>query len=126
MATQGLYRGFSSFEFQARKTFKLRDVELVKMDLLNHIFTKRGERVMMPNFGTIIPEVTFEPLTPELVDILAEEVLRVIDFDPRVELIDMQADPDYDVGSVRIAAQVFYVELNLVDNFELNIQFEAQ
>ena len=127
MATrQGLYRGFSSFEFQAAKTFKLRDISLVKMDLLNHIFTRRGERVMMPNFGTIIPEIVFEPLTVELVDTVREEVIRVINYDPRVELLDIEAQPDFDGHLVYVAARVFYVELNMVDNFELNIEFEAQ
>lgn len=125
MARTGLYKGFSSFEFQKSKTFKLRDIELVKMDLLNHIFTRRGERVMMPNFGTIIPEVVFEPLTMELVDTIREEVLRVINYDPRVELLDIEAQPDFDNHYIYVAAQVYYVELDLVDNFELNIQFEA-
>lgn len=122
---QGLYKGFSSFEFQSKKTFKLHDIELVKMDLLNHIFTKRGERVMMPNFGTIIPELIFEPLTPDLVDTVREEVLRVINYDPRVDLLDIEATADFDNHLVQVAARVFYVELNLVDNFELNIEFEA-
>ena len=121
---RGLYKGYSSFEFQDKKSFKLRDIELVKLDLLNHIFTKRGERVKMPNFGTIIPEVTFEPLTAQLVDIVTEEVIRVINYDPRVELLNIESSPDYDRNSVRVTAQTLYVELNLVENFELNIEFE--
>jgi phage baseplate assembly protein W len=124
MATvQGLYKGFSSFEFQRRKTFKIRDIELVKLDLLNHIFTKRGERVMMPTFGTVIPEMTFEPLDGTTIDIVRSEVERVLDFDPRVETLKLEVQPDYDNGSLYVGAQVLYVELNLVDNLELNIQF---
>lgn len=122
---KGLYRGYSSFEFESNKTFKLRDIELVKLDLLNHIFTKRGERVMLPDFGTIIPEVLFEPLTAELVDAITEEIVRVINYDPRVELIDIQSNPDYDRSTVSVAANTFYVELDLVDNFELNIEFQG-
>ena len=94
MATKGLYKGLSSFEFQRKKTFKLRDLELVKMDLLNHIFTKKGERVMMPNFGTLIPEMAFEPLDTETVSLVREEVTRVINYDPRVNLINMETSPD--------------------------------
>jgi phage baseplate assembly protein W len=124
MATiQGLYKGFSSFEFQRKKSFKIRDIELVKLDLLNHIFTKRGERVMMPTFGTQIPEMTFEPLDDTTVGIVESEVTRVIDFDPRVELLDINVQPDYDTGSLYVGANVLYIELNLVDNLELNIQF---
>lgn len=122
---EGLYKGFSSFEFQSKKNFEINDVELVKLDLLNHIFTKRGERVMLPNFGTVIPEMVFEPLDDSTVEILQEEVLRVIEFDPRVELLEIRVEPDFERSSVFIGARVFYVELNLVDDIELNIQFEA-
>lgn len=120
---QGLYKGFSSFEFQRKKTFKINDIELVKLDLLNHIFTKRGERVMMPNFGTVIPEMVFEPLDETTVDIVESEVTRVLNFDPRVEILEMQVQPDYDQGSLYVGARVLYIELNRVDNLELNIQF---
>ncbi len=125
MARQGLYKGFSSFEFQAKKTFKLRDIEIVKLDLLNHIFTRQGERVMMPAFGTLIPDLTFEPLTSETVDIVREEVLRVINYDPRVDLLSIEVQPNFDNSAITCAAQLFYIELNLTDNFELNIEFEA-
>ena len=57
---KGLYRGYSSYEYQNKKTFSVTDVELVKLDLLNHIFTRKGDRVMMPNFGTRIPDLAFE------------------------------------------------------------------
>jgi phage baseplate assembly protein W len=121
--TRGLYKGFSSFEFQRRKTFKLRDLELVKMDLLNHIFTKRGSRVMMPTFGTQIPEMAFEPLDQETVNIVESEVTRVLEFDPRVEILNMEVQPNYDQNSLHVGARVLYIELNMIDNLELNIQF---
>jgi phage baseplate assembly protein W len=125
MAQQGLYKGFSSFEFQRAKTFKIRDVELVKLDLLNHIFTKQGERVMMPTFGTIIPEMTFEPLDTETVNTVVEEVRRVLNYDPRVEILEMDVRPEYDRNTLYVGARVLYIELNLVDDLELNIEFGA-
>ena len=125
MAKKGLYKGYSSFEFERKKTFKLRDVELVKMDSLNHIFTKKGERVMMPNFGTVIPEMAFEPLDGETESIVREEVLRVINYDPRVELVNIETNPDYDSNSLYVGAQLFYIELGLTENFELNIEFSG-
>ena len=107
------------------KTFNIQDVELVKLDLLNHIFTKRGERVMMPTFGTLIPEMTFEPLDTETVNTVVEEVRRVLNYDPRVEILEVAVQPDYESNSLYVGARVLYVELNLVDNFELNIEFGA-
>ena len=121
--TQGLYKGFSSHEFHNKKTFKVKDLELVKLDILNHIFTKRGERVMMYTFGTRIPEMAFEPLDIETVSIVKDEVLRVINYDPRVDLLEIQVDPDYERNSLYVGARLYYIELGLTDNLELNIEF---
>lgn len=120
----GLYKGYSSFEFQRNKSLSIRDVELVKMDLLNHIFTPRGTRVMMPTFGSSIPELAFEPLDEDLVDEVYAELLTVFDYEPRVKLINLSITPDYDNNAVFVSATLFYIELNKVDDFELNIQFE--
>ena len=120
-----LYKGFSTFEFEATKSFKLNDIELVKLDLLNHIFTRRGSRVMMPTFGTSVPDLLFEPLDEFTTETLEEELRKVIDYDPRVRLLsfDMNVNPDQYAVDVHI--RLFYIELEMADNFELNLSFEA-
>ena len=80
---------------------------------------------MMPEFGTRIPEMTFEPLDEETVDVIREELLRVFDFDPRVNVIDLDVRPEYDENRIVAAARLIYVEFGLVDNIELNILFEG-
>lgn len=124
MAKKGLYKGYSSFEFQTSKTFSLNDIELVKMDLLNHIFTQRGERVAMSDFGTSIPSIIFEPLDDETVDLVTSDLQEVFDFDPRVEVGTLRVQPDFDNNSIRVDAELYYIELQITDNFELNIVFE--
>ena len=120
-----LYKGFSSYEFERVKEFAITDVELVKLDLLNHVFTRRGSRVMMPTFGTIIPDLVFEPLDLITTEMLEDELRKVIDFDPRVEIVRFQLNVDEDANAVSLNAELFYVELDIIDNFELNIVFEA-
>lgn len=123
--TLGLYRGFSSYEYQNTKSFKINDIELVKLDILNHIFTRKGERVMMPRFGTRIPDLAFEPLDDITLMVLEEDLRYVINFDPRVSLIDMTITPDPDTNSVTASATLLYVELDMVDTLDLNITFET-
>ena len=120
-----LYKGYSSFEFERIKQFELTDVELVKLDLLNHIFTSRGSRVMMPTFGTVIPELVFEPLDEQTTEILEDELRTVFDFDPRVEIVSLDLVIQEDQYTVTVSVELFYVELDIVDNFELNIVFEG-
>ena len=120
-----LYKGFSTFEFEANKTFELNDIELVKLDLLNHIFTRKGSRVMMPTFGTIVPDLIFEPLDEFTTEALEEELRTVIAFDPRVRLLSFDMNVNPDQYAVDVSIRLFYIELELTDNFELNISFEA-
>jgi phage baseplate assembly protein W len=122
---QGLYKGFSSFEFQKNKTFVLQDIDLVNIDLLNQIYTQRGSRVMMPTFGTIIPELTFEPLDEQTISAVEDELTAVFNFDPRVILLNLQLTPNFNTSSLFAVALLQYVELNMALPFELNIIFEA-
>lgn len=122
---QGLYRGYSSFEFQKNKTFRVQDIDLVNLDLLNQIYTQRGSRVMMPTFGTLIPSLTFEPLDTDTIEAVQDELVTVFTFDPRVKLLNMSVIPDYDNNSLAVTALLQYIELNLVQPFNLNITFET-
>lgn len=124
-AQNGLYRGYSSHEFEATGSFKINDVELIKLDLLNHIFTRRGERVMMPLFGTIIPDLVFEPLDEETTDQIESELRGVIDYDPRVELLELTVTPNVDGNAVTAAIRIRCIELDVVELMNLNIEFET-
>ena len=119
------YKGYSSFEFLTTKSFRLNDVDLVNLDLLNHIFTRRSERVMMPEFVTVIPDLVFEPLDDETIDILDDELNTVFDYDPRVSIVKLSIDPDYDTSTVTVGALLRYIELNTTELFDFNIEFEG-
>jgi len=119
-----VYNGFNSFKFQKNKQFSESDVELVKTDLINHIFTSKGSRVMMPTFGTLVQELIFEPLDEATTDMLEQELRDVFDYDPRVEVLDFQMQINADQSAVIVSVSLFYVELNLTDVLDLNIDFQ--
>ena len=54
MAT--VFKGFSTVD-KIRAPYSLTDIELVKRDLLNEFYTKKGERVMRPNLGCIVHDL---------------------------------------------------------------------
>ena len=78
------YRGFSTVN-QVKK-FRLTDLDLVKQDLINHFSIKKGEKLMNPNFGSIIWIMLYEPLTAETKAIIVEDVKKVISYDPRLQV----------------------------------------
>lgn len=118
-----LYKGFSFKKFQKDKSFLMKDVDLVKEDLRNHIFTRYGERVKMANFGTRIPDMLFEQLELENLILIYEELENVFKYDPRVELLSLDIIPDFDNNIVLAYAELNYVELNINDRLDLKIEF---
>lgn len=122
---KGIYKGFSSKNYHRLKSFRLNDLELVKQDLLNHIFTRRGERVKMPLFGTRIPDMVFEPLTEELLDTIRFDIESVLKYDPRVEVMSLSVVPLFGEHSVLILAELFYIELNMADKLDVTIDLSA-
>ena len=77
------YKGFSTVDPSSLNT-KLFDFDLIKQDILNMFQTKKGERVMNPDFGTIIWSLIYEPFTDDVKQKISEDVTRILNYDPRV------------------------------------------
>ncbi len=117
-----LYRGFSTKHWdETNQGFSTRNKETVKRDLRNHIFTSKGERVMMPNFGTRIPSLPFEPLDENTLRIIEEDLREVINFDPRVRLLDLNILPLSDNNAIVAYVTIEYIELGGVETFNIDI-----
>jgi len=86
-----IYRGFSTVG-QIRAPYTLIDGALIKADLLNELYTKRGERVMRPTYGTRIWDIIMNPLDQYVVAEIKEDIERIVEKDNRVEMTDMFTD----------------------------------
>ena len=115
-----MYRGFSTVG-RTRK-FRLTDFELVKQDLINHFYIRKGEKLMNPNFGTIIWNVLHEPLTEDLKSVIVTDIKAVASYDPRLS-IDNVVITEYSQG-IQVELQLRYVQTNQTNL--LNLQFDNQ
>ena len=122
---KNLYKGISFNNFSKNKSIKLYDVELIKKDIINNIFTRRGERVKMFSYGTRIPDLVFEPLDEVALNIVEEDLNAVVAGEPRVELTDMRVVPLYDRGVIIASLTLYYIELDFTDTLSVNIVFET-
>ena len=111
-----LFRGFSSIEKITPNT-EITDIDLVKRDLLNHFFTQKGERVMRPEFGSIIWNLLFEPFDGTTREAIIADVESIIAQEPRVELEKLDV-LEFEHG-IRLNIALFYVPLNAFRTFEI-------
>jgi phage baseplate assembly protein W len=119
---KSIYRGFSTHDWGNRKTFSLTNIELVKRDLLNHIYTLKGTRVMMPGFGTRIPMLTFEPNDEETRLIIEQDLREVFNYDPRVKLLGLSVLNLVDNNAIIALADLLYVEFDVRDTLRIEVQ----
>ncbi|HEY6435013.1 MAG TPA: GPW/gp25 family protein [Ignavibacteriaceae bacterium] len=80
--------GFNTVD-QRNPPYSLTNIELVKRDINNHFATSMGSRVMLPNFGTRIFELLFDPFDEYTKNAIIEDAVRVISEEPRVQLVNV-------------------------------------
>jgi phage baseplate assembly protein W len=72
---------------QPNPPYSLTNIELIKRDINNQFATPIGSRVMLPAFGSNIYSYLFDPFDEYTKSAIIEDATRVVNSDPRVELI---------------------------------------
>ena len=99
-----IYKGFSTIN--RSKKFRVGNFDLVKTDLYNHFQIKKGEKLMQPNFGSIIWSLLFEPMDATTHQLIVDDVTKIVGYDPDkttpgkprtgyVQVDFMPGDPDW-------------------------------
>jgi phage baseplate assembly protein W len=112
------YRGFSTVN--RNKKFRATDIDLVKQDLINHFNIRKGEKLMQPNFGSIIWSLLFEPIDENLTKVITEDVERIVGYDPRMVLNNITVITQ-DKG-IQLELDMTYIPQNVSTN--LSLQFD--
>jgi phage baseplate assembly protein W len=116
-----IFKGFTTLD-RVKAPFTVTDQELIKRDLLNEFYTKKGERVMRPNFGSIIWDILMDPNDETLVSRIKEDIRRIVAKEPRVELLDLIIY----VADHAISAEVVLKYLPFNNAESLYLLFEKQ
>ena len=115
-----IYKGFSTYN--RSKKYRLTDFELVKQDLINHFNIRKGEKLMNPDFGTIIWDTLFNPLDQDTVNLIQQDVRKIIAYDPRVAANNVIVT-QYDSG-IQIQLDLTYIPSNQTGT--LQFKFDQQ
>lgn len=114
------YKGFSTYN--RSKKYRLTDFELVKQDLINHFNIRKGEKLMNPDFGTVIWDTLFNPLDQDTVNLIQQDVRKVVAYDPRLAANNVIVT-QYDSG-IQIQIDLTYIPSN--QSGTLQFRFDQQ
>jgi len=118
--TAHIYKGFSSS--RPAQNFKMYDFECIRQDIINQFHTRKGERVMNPDHGTIIWDCIFEPMTEAIKTDVANDIRRIMDSDPRIITEAVKVD-EYQTG-ILLEITVRYKTTNQTALIKLNFDRE--
>ena len=80
-----IYRGISTIDSNISNVSRY-DIALIRQDIINSLNIRQGEKINNPQYGSIIWDHLYEPLTESLKDQLAANKESVVNIDPRVKL----------------------------------------
>jgi phage baseplate assembly protein W len=84
----------------------LKNETAIARSVRNIVFTLPGEKFFDSNFGSRISNSLFENVDEISASIIKDEIRNSItNYEPRVELIDVQTTPDYDNASFDVLIQ---------------------
>jgi len=116
------YRGISTVDPNANG-FNLYDLALIKQDIINLFHIRQGEKLENPEFGTIVWDALYEPLTEDLKEAIAENVTEIVNYDPRVTVNNVTID-QYESG-LQISVSLTYLPYNISESLLLTFDQNA-
>ena len=103
MPVERVSRGFKdiSMTFQANPLnddlIAIKNENAIARSVKNIVFTLPGEKFFNPNFGSQISKVLFENIDDITASVIVDEIKESIrNYEPRVELLDVEAFPNFD------------------------------
>ena len=103
MPVERVSRGFKdiSMTFQANPLnndlIAIKNENAIARSIKNIVFTLPGEKYFNPNFGSKISKVLFENIDDITASVIVDEIKESIrNYEPRVELLDVEAIPNFD------------------------------
>ena len=89
---------------------KITDIQAVKRSVRNLVLLNHYEKPFHPEIGSGIRDLLFENMTPLTSIVLTKKVEDVIEnFEPRVRLISVRADPNLDRNEYEVTIEFFVV-----------------
>jgi phage baseplate assembly protein W len=81
----------------------LKNESAISRSIRNIVFTLPGEKFFDQDFGSKVSRSLFENIDEISASIIRDEIRNsIINYEPRVELIDVQTKPDYDNGEFNV------------------------
>ncbi len=97
------------------------DLKILESSVRMLLLTAKGERLMLPDYGTNLRQILFTPNIESVETLVSHEITEALNrFEPRVTLESLEIDRDPNGRSVNVAAT--FLSRVAAQPFEINLQ----
>ena len=88
------------------------DINAIKNSIRNIFTTRKGQKILTPNFGSSLEQYLFEPVNEFYGRAIGQEILdSITTFEPRVEVTKVKVEPYPDENAYRISVAYRFLEI---------------
>lgn len=104
-----------------------KDIEAIKNSLRNIFTTKKGQKILNPEFGCSLEQYLFTPINEVIAKAIGTDILNAIsNYEPRINLLNVNIVPYYDRELYYITLLYKMIEINRQETINLVAQIGGQ
>jgi uncharacterized protein len=106
----------------------LKDVESIKNGIKNIFEWKKGERILLPDFGNDLESLVYEPINDLLIDRAKNLIINMLRWEPRITIEDIEIKWPEDTNQIEVNLSYSIPSLKITTNYQTRIgtQYIAQ
>jgi phage baseplate assembly protein W len=103
------------------------DIEAIKNSIRNIFTTKKGQKILNPDFGYSLEQYLFTPLTQANAKAIGNDILTgITKYEPRINVSNIIVNPVYDQNLYYIAVYYNILEINKQNIINIIAQLGGQ
>ena len=100
-------------DYRNRNIKTAKDVDAIQNSINNIFLFRKGERIILPEFGNSLYEYLYEPINDTTAKNLGREILDMIEkWEPRISVQNVNITPDPDNNTFYVSITYFIPALN--------------
>ena len=98
------------------------NVDAIKNSIFNLFNTRKGQRILLPEYGLNLDQYIFERMSREIAYSIGEDIrIGIQRYEPRVTPLKINVSPSYDINTYEVTIVLYIPALSINTNISGNI-----
>ena len=103
------------------------DIQAIRNSLYNIFSTKKGQKLLSPEFGTSLEQYLFEAVSPVMGQIIGESILSSLSrYEPRIEVLNITVNPIPDENLYKVKLTFRFIDINKTSSIDILMEKSGQ